>query len=332
MNLLQWAVGLLAAIVVAPQMATAATLADFIDFSLRDANNQVLLPGRLYIPPSAMSAPNAPRPLMTMLHGGGGNGTDNLAQLNFISNGMLKAADERGALIYAPQAPSGWSSGVTLTSRVMTMIDRAVSDWHADNHRLFMMGYSSGGGGTWNMLSRHDGRFAAAIAMSGVTPGSDFVAARLVDTPIIAIHARDDATVTVNVSRNVVNGILAAGHEPLPTYLSPTNPSTFFLSNANIPAHQLFRDLIHQMGGTSDFLISNPQHDLIYFESAGGGHTGLLGAFNADELYDWLFAHATGVPEPNASAVLAPIILAWVIGYRRPREYFARKHRKTGVA
>jgi predicted esterase len=320
MKLWQLAFGVLAAISVASRVATAVTVADFIDFSLRDANNQVLLPGRLYVPPSAMSAPTAPRPLITMLHGGGGSGTDNLAQLNFISNGMLKAADERGALIYAPQAPSGWSGGITRTSRVMTMIDRAVSGWNVDTHRLFMMGYSSGGGGTWNMLSRHDGRFAAAIAMSGVAPGSDFVAARLVDTPILAIHARDDATVSVGVSRNIINSILAAGHEPLPSYLSGGNPSSFFLSNANIPAHRELRELVQQMGGATDFLISNPQHDLLYFEPAGGGHTGLLGAFNADELYDWLFVHTTAVPESTASAMLAPVILAWVARYRRSRD------------
>ena len=248
---------------------------------------------------------------MTMLHGGGGNGTDNLAQLNFLSNGMIKAADERGALIYAPQAASGWGSTIT-TNRVMTMINRALSEWNVDNERLYMLGYSNGGGGTWNMLSRYDGRFAAAIAMSGVAPGSDFVASRLVDTPIVAIHARDDATVSVNTSRNVINAILSAGHEPLPTYLPASNPATFFLSNANLASHQFLRDLVAQMGGANNFLISNPQHDLMYFESASGGHTGLLGAFNADELYGWLFAHTTAVPEPGTAVLLAPFIFVMV--------------------
>jgi poly(3-hydroxybutyrate) depolymerase len=310
-------IALLAAAIAPPRVTAALGLADFPDFSLRDASNNVLLPGRLYVPPSARGPSAAPRPLMTMLHGGGGNGTDNLAQLNFISDGMIKAADERGALIYVPQAPSGWGT-TTVTSRVMTMIDRALGEWNVDNDRLYMMGYSNGGGGTWNMLSRYDGRFAAAIAMSGVTPGSDFVASRLVNTPIVAIHARDDATVNASISRNIITNILSAGHEPLPTYLSAANPATFFLSNANIESHREFRELIQQMGGATNFLISNPQHDLIYFEPAGGGHTGLLGAFNADELYGWLFSHTTGVPEPGAACVLAPIVLAFAIR-RHPR-------------
>ena len=170
---------------------------------------------------------------MTMLHGGGGRGTDNLAQLLFASDGMIKAADERGALLYLPQTVDNWS-GTLVTSRVMTMIDRAVAEWNVENHRQLILGYSNGGGGVWNMLSRYEGRFAAALSMSGVTPGSDFVAARLVDVPVLALHARDDPTVSVNISRNVINGILTAGHEQLPTYLPLSNPATLMVSSANL--------------------------------------------------------------------------------------------------
>src|SRR5262245_50668376 len=102
----RFVISILAASAVASPATYAVSLADFVDFSLRDVSNNVVLPGRLYVPPSARGPSLTPRPLMTMLHGGGGNGTDNLAQLNFISDGMLKAADERGAIIYAPQAQS----------------------------------------------------------------------------------------------------------------------------------------------------------------------------------------------------------------------------------
>ena len=39
--------------VVFPHCASAINVADFADYSLRAANNQVLLPGRLYTPPRA---------------------------------------------------------------------------------------------------------------------------------------------------------------------------------------------------------------------------------------------------------------------------------------
>ena len=201
------------------------------------------------------------------------------------------------------------------TSRVMTMIDRAMGEWNVDNDRLYMMGYSNGGGGVWNMLSRYEGRFAAAISMSGVAPGSDFRASRLVDTPILALHARDDATVFVNTSRNIVTSILRAGGETQPMYLTTSNPATFLLSNSSLGSHTVLRELVHEFGPTTDLLIANPRHDLLYIETAGGGHTGLLGAFDADEIFDWLFAHPA-VPEPS-SLVLLLVGVGFVSGRRR---------------
>src|SRR6478736_629388 len=101
-------VGLLAPTVAAPCGLSAAPVADFIDFSLRNASNQVLLPGRLYVPPEAVAQPGSPRPLMIFLHGSGANGTDNLAQLTHITDVMLAEAKDRGAFLYAPQATSTW--------------------------------------------------------------------------------------------------------------------------------------------------------------------------------------------------------------------------------
>src|SRR5689334_2115813 len=111
--------------------ASALTAADFTDYSLRNASNQVLLPGRLYVPPESQVPGAAPRPLIINLHGSGGNGTDNVNQLYFLSDEMLRQADARDAFIYAPQATSTWSS-TTINSQVMTMVDRAISTLNAD--------------------------------------------------------------------------------------------------------------------------------------------------------------------------------------------------------
>ena len=53
----------------------------FLDFSLRSGPT-TLLPGRLYVPPDAISYPATPRPLVVFLHGGGDAGTDNMRQIN----------------------------------------------------------------------------------------------------------------------------------------------------------------------------------------------------------------------------------------------------------
>jgi predicted esterase len=300
----------------------AAPVADFIDFTLRGVRGgAVVLPGRLYVPPEAAAQPNLPRPLMIFLHGSGANGTDNLAQLTHVTDQMLIEAKQRGAFLYVPQATSTWSSQV-VTDEVMTMVDRAISTMNADKNRVYLTGYSQGSHGTWTMLSRYDGRFAAAIPLSGGTVASDFVPSRLVDTPIITLHARDDGTAPVTNTRNVLTSILAAAHEPLPTYLASSNPATFFLSNPAIPSQMEFRDLVHQLPVSSfDFLLSNPKLDLTYYEPQLGGHSS-LGAFNAPQLYEWMFSHTTAAPEPGALELLLSSIalIAAPMRYRARRE------------
>jgi predicted peptidase len=267
--------GWLTAIVIG-NAAMAVTVSDFMDFSLRAPLGNVILPGRLYVP-SVMSTPNSPHPLMTMLHGGGSRGTDSLAQLIFVSDGMIKAADERGVLLYLPQTPDNWSSGL-ITSRVMTMIDRAVAEWNVDNDRLYMMGYSNGGGGVWNMLSRHERRFAAAMPVSGVAPAADFLPTNLIDTPIWTIHARDDNTVPVAVTRNIVAGILTAAQLPTPAY--------------------------PPLGSTSDFNFVSEELSLQYSELGVAGHNIWTGVSRSPKIYDWLFAHSLAVPEPSSPILL----------------------------
>src|SRR5262245_17730893 len=117
-----------------PRQVSAFDFAEFADYTFRNASNQVLLPGRLLTPPEAQLPGAAPRPLIINLHGSGGNGTDNTNQLYFVSDMMVDQAKQRGAFIYAPQATSTWSS-TTITSQVMTMIDRAISTLNADTHR-----------------------------------------------------------------------------------------------------------------------------------------------------------------------------------------------------
>lgn len=299
----------------APHPLRAVPVTDFIDFSLRNGSNQVILPGRLYVPPEA-AQPGSPRPLIINLHGGGANGTDNLAQLTHIAGQTLTEAKDRGAFLYAPQATSTWSSK-TITDEVMTMVDRAISTLNADVNRVYIIGYSQGSQGAWNMLSRYDGRFAAGIPISSGVVQSDFVPARLIDTPIIALHARDDPDALVANTRNVLNSILNAAHDPTPTYPAASDPTTFIISSANLPFHIELRDLIHQVQNTNDFLVSDPRLDLIYYEPQLGGHTGMLGALEDPILYEWMFAHTTAVPEPTSATMLIAVLLVASVRSRR---------------
>jgi predicted peptidase len=295
--------------------ASAIVYADFSDYSLRNASNQVLLPGRLYTPPEVQLPGAAPRPLIINLAGSGGNGTDNVTQLYFLTDEMLRQADQRGAFIYAPQTASSWST-TTVTSQVMTMIDRAINTLHADTNRIYIMGYSLGSYGTWTMLSRYDGRFAAAVPVSGGVPASDFVAARLIDTPIFAFHARDDPSASVSATRTIISNILAADHQPIPAYLPSNDARDFMISNPSLPIHQAYSAQAHQFANVSDYFLSDPRMDFLYYEPETGGHVGILAAYNTPEVYDWMFSHTTAVPEPTTLSMLLIVACASAFAMR----------------
>jgi dienelactone hydrolase len=299
-----------------PARGWALTANDFVDYSLRNGRNQVLLPGRLYVPPESQIPDAAPCPLIVSLAGSGGNGTDNSTQLLFIGDVMRNEAAERGAFIYAPQTASSWST-TTVTNEVMTMIDRAIDTLHADTHRIYIVGYSLGSFGTWTMLSRYDGRFAAAVPISGGSPASDFVPARLIDTPIFAFHARDDDAAPVTATRSIISNILAADGQPTPTFPSG-DPRDFLISNANIPLHQELSADVRQFANISEFFVCDPRMDLLYFEPATGGHISIQAALDAPEVYDWMFSHTTAVPEGSTISLLLAAFLGLPAFWRRP--------------
>ena len=302
-----------------PRFAAAANVADFIDFSLRNATGQVILPGRLYVPPEALTDLTMPRPFVVFLHGGGEAGTNNLSQVNGNIDNLLAEAKRRGAFLYAPQSPSNWSSA-TLSANIMTMIGQAETTQNVDEDRLYVTGLSNGGGGTWNMLSRYPGVFAAGLPICGVTPASDFVPSRLLHESVWAFHARNDTVVSVNVSHNVVNSILSAAQEPLPSYPTVRSTTDFFISNPDLASHRTIEDLFRAAGGVPEYLIPGSNLDLMYYELATGGHGIWPAVYSAPFVYDWLFAHTTAVPEPSSLvALLTAAVFFSTFARRRAR-------------
>ena len=291
--------------------ARAANIADFVDFSLRTPRGQVVLPGRLYAPPNPSATP---RPLIVYLHGSGANGTNNVTQVEQTPDMLAAEAKRRGAILYVPQANGEWSP-TGLTDLVMSMITRAVGEFGADPRRLYVTGYSNGGRGTWNMLSRHPQRFAAALAVSPALQGSDFKAANLLGTAIMAVHARDDATTPVANSRGVVNQILTAAGEPTPTYPAASSTRYFVAANLAFPFH---REIVYSEppGSTINHFITRPDLDLLYYEQPVGGHTGLLGVYSSEGIYDWMFSHSLAVPEPSVATLLLICLPAAALGHR----------------
>jgi predicted peptidase len=110
----------------------------------------------------------------------------------------------------------------------MKMVDRALAEFSIDPNRIYVVGFSTGGAGTWNMLNRYPDRFAAGAPINGVKPESDFRASNLVGMPTWAFHSRDDNLVAKDRTRDLIDRILAAaGKTPLAYPLDVDTTTTF---------------------------------------------------------------------------------------------------------
>lgn len=171
-------------------------------------------------------------PLLVVLHGSSGKGSDNLAQLttgNSVVGAGYPAAPEQQlenpCFVLAPQCPPGemWTRTTSWTSSVhplspepapaladlMALLDELLATHPIDPDRVYLLGASMGGYGAWDWIVRDPGRFAAAIPICGGMPEGQ--AAKLRDLPLWIFHGENDGIVPVEESRHAFREILAAG-------------------------------------------------------------------------------------------------------------------------
>jgi predicted peptidase len=118
----------------------------------------------LYLPKAAAAEPAKKWPLVLFLHGAGERGT-NLSKVAFHGPPKLVAAGrDFPFILVSPQCPEGqvWDSDA-----LFGLLDQVQSSLPVDSKRVYVTGLSMGGYGTWNLISRHPERFAAAAPICG---------------------------------------------------------------------------------------------------------------------------------------------------------------------
>ena len=181
------------------------------------------LPYRLLAP----SDRENPMSVILFLHGAGERGDENERQLIHGSELLKKAVNQFGCLVVAPQCPAGdvWSSIDRRTGHITfqeepaeplrlanELLDELATKYPIDTDRMYVMGLSMGGFGSWDAISRWPGRFAAAVPICG--GGDTDKAPEIKDTPVWVFHGDADPVVAVELSRNMVNAIKDAGGDP----------------------------------------------------------------------------------------------------------------------
>lgn len=108
----------------------------------------------------------------------------------------------------------GWGNTWTSTQaeaekKAIALVDSLTKVYKIDKKRLYIYGISMGGFGTFSVLQKNPGKFAAAFAICG---GSDPAAAKnLLNTPLWIFHGDADDVVPVRLSRDVYNEMVKLG-------------------------------------------------------------------------------------------------------------------------
>lgn len=189
------------------------------------------LPYRFLSPAGIEAAkPSQKYPLVVFLHGAGECGTDNQRQ---ITNGVQRFAEadfraEYPCFVLVPQCPNGkrwvetdWDSPVShqqpqtpsyAMGLLLELLPGIIKENAIDTTRIYVIGLSMGGYGTWDLLARRPELFAAGIPICG---GADSATApKIVHIPLWVWHGSKDFIVPTVRSQLIVDALKKAGGQP----------------------------------------------------------------------------------------------------------------------
>lgn len=151
--------------------------------------------------------------LVVYLHEAPSRGSDNAAQLQEVSvDSIYRYLAKRyiPATVVVPQCPEGqgWSSG-RIKRAVYELAKSFISTGKADRNRIYIVGNSIGGTGTWCQLSNHPSFYAAAMPIAGNPTGYD--AANVATTPVYTVMGIDDTVMPLSNVEAFMREVIAAG-------------------------------------------------------------------------------------------------------------------------
>jgi poly(3-hydroxybutyrate) depolymerase len=175
----------------------------------------VTVPYDLFI--STRYQKGVPAPLLVALHGGGASPRSIL-----LYQGLAELAEERGYIVVAPMGYTtrggfgnpgrngrrspGDPENVSELSEldVMNVLAAVRREYTVDPNRIYLMGHSMGGGGTWHLGIKYPDIWAALAPVApGIYTSPDALAA-IKTTPVIVIQGDADRAVSIETTRTWV--------------------------------------------------------------------------------------------------------------------------------
>jgi predicted peptidase len=155
-------------------------------------------------------------PLIISLHGSGGIGNDNRSNLRNWNGIMAQEAwrEKYPCVLIVPQRKPGGIWGPKPDDdrvkdyyvrndllKVFELIEEIKKEFPIDDSRIYALGSSGGGIGTWNCLVARPNLFAAAIPVCGRFDFPPEQVKTLIDIPIWCFHGDADQLIDVKYSR-----------------------------------------------------------------------------------------------------------------------------------
>ena len=164
-----------------------------------------LQPYRLFIPDTYDGS--KPAPMVVALHGMGG---DENTMFDAYGRELTRDAQAHGFIVAAPKGrePASMYRG-SAEQDVLDVMAEVERDYKIDRSRVYLMGHSMGGYGTWSIAMDHPDLFAALGPISGGGDAAGMV--KIAAIPQYVTHGDDDRTVNVSASRTMVEAGKKAG-------------------------------------------------------------------------------------------------------------------------
>ena len=190
--------------------------------------------------PRANSAGAGKFPVILYLHGEGEAGTDNAAQITTTDGATVwvepRHLAENPSYVLAPQIARGkdWTADAVYADTLALLNQFIRSHPQADTNRIYIVGFSMGATGLYNMILKNPKLFAAAMPISGSADkylGDTQAWAALKHMPIIVIHSYDDTVVPISAAQNAINALKAGGN----TYINAGGATPCLWSPGSTP-------------------------------------------------------------------------------------------------
>lgn len=194
-------------------------------------------PFRLFVPPGCRGKSRLP--VILYLHGAGGQGIDNLSQIqSTFAKRLAEFPDWLGCPVVFPQCPKDRYWLGAIAQDAIDALAATADQFQADTRRLYLIGNSLGGFGAWHLLAMRPDIFAAVVTVSGgllPTPnhasGRQWAPPELLrivdapepyrelagsvgDIPAWLFHGSMDQTIPVEESRKIVAALCELGRSP----------------------------------------------------------------------------------------------------------------------